>query len=144
MDTEEIDEVVAREIFGCTQEQIDAWPFGVPAFSQDRNRAGDIVSRIWAFDDVREIFEKHLTARLPRLHGGVAELLFLCGPREICEAALKASSECGFAIRCGVPGSDCPQHGGEKAARGGSAPFPHKRPARRGPSVSPMDAATTA
>jgi hypothetical protein len=36
---EELDESVAREVFGCTQEQIEAWPFDLPAFSTDRNAA---------------------------------------------------------------------------------------------------------
>lgn len=94
VDNEDLNESVAREVFGLFQEQIDAWPWSVPPFSSDRNYAAGIVSRLWEAEATRKALEKALTARLPSLHGGIAEILMVATPRELCRAALSAVREC--------------------------------------------------
>jgi hypothetical protein len=94
---EELDIEVARDVFGLSQQQIDTWPFGVPAFSSDRSAAAQVICRLWP-SDVRPIFEKHLEARLPRLHGGLAETVMVATPDEICRAALSAVREYGATV----------------------------------------------
>jgi hypothetical protein len=95
--SQEIDEAIARELFGLSQEQIDAWPWGVPPFSTERGFAASVVGRIWSFDAPRSIFEKCLALRLPQIHGGIAEIIFAATPDVICEAALAMVHECGHA-----------------------------------------------
>lgn len=94
-DGEELDQTVAREVFGLSQGQIDAWPWGVPHFSSDRNFAAGIISHLWCFDDTRRSLEREFAARLPKLRGGLAESLMVATPDEICKAAISAVRECG-------------------------------------------------
>jgi hypothetical protein len=93
MSAEELDEAIARDVFCLPQEQIDAWPWGVPAFSVDRNFAAGVAARLWAFDHLRIAFEHKLRARVPRQHGGIVECLFVCTPGDICNAALETIRE---------------------------------------------------
>lgn len=141
---DDVDEAIAREVFGCTQQQIDAWPFGTPAFCGDRNYAADVVSGIWTFAGLREAFERHLSATVPRLLGGPAESLFACTSGEICQAALMAFGEYGSLTRCATPGSDGPPRDAERADLGVLSPSLRKTPSRRSPFVSPADVAATA
>ncbi len=88
MDNEELDEAVAREVFGLSQEQIDAWPWGVPGFSSDRNHAAWVLCRIWPDEDKRAAMERELRARLPLEDGGLLKALIVAAPDEICATAL--------------------------------------------------------
>ena len=98
-DTEErmddMDKAIAREVFGLSEGQIEAWPFGVPEFSTNGHDARGVVNRLYSFDRHREAFDRHLARLIPYLHGGLCEQLLVCTPEDICEAALMAVRECG-------------------------------------------------
>jgi hypothetical protein len=91
---EDLDQAVAREVFGLSQKEIDAWPWGVPPLSSDRNLAAGLISRIWTCDRLRNAMERTLS-NLPSLHPGKVELLVVSTPEEICRAAIIAARECG-------------------------------------------------
>lgn len=101
-----LNEAIAREVFGVSQAQIDAWPWWVPAFCQDRNEAAAVACRIGAFDSHRETFNRTLARLVPRLHGGLAESIVVCTPKEICQAALATLLECGPLKRSAVADMD--------------------------------------
>jgi hypothetical protein len=94
-DLEDLDRAIAREVFGLSQEQIDAWPWGVPEFSSSRSDAAKVLCQIWLSEDKRAVMERELCARLPLQGVGLVKTLIVATPDEICAAALSAVRECG-------------------------------------------------
>ena len=101
-------------MFGCSQEQIDAWPWFVPDFSQDRNQAASVAACVGSFDGHREFFNRNLAALVPSVNGGLAESLTVCTPDDICRAALATIRECGPLKRSSFAGTD--RHNGRREA----------------------------
>ena len=92
----DVDHDIAKKLFGFSEEQIDAWPWGVPVFSSDRQYAAGLVNWIWLSEPHRKSFDRHMAERMPKPHhGGIAETLMVCIPSLICEVALIVAEECG-------------------------------------------------
>lgn len=100
MNAEELDIAVAQEVFGVPRAVIDAWPWGVPAFSSQRELSSDVVGRMIAHP-AREQFDAALESAarkwgwkaLPE-HSGISAAILVLTPDEICRAALAAIREC--------------------------------------------------
>jgi len=106
LDYEEIDRAVALKVFGVPEAVLDAWPWGLPEFSQDRGRAAGVAAQMMRRkpETVRLAFERRLRTQF-ELWGGDLDPIFLASalvvirPVDICMAALRAVDECASATR---------------------------------------------
>lgn len=93
----ELDKEVAAVVFGVPLEVLDAWRWGMPEFSTDRTWASHVIQEMWSKPDrIRLAFERHLQTVIDSFthKGGLAEMMFVCMPWDICHAALATMAEC--------------------------------------------------
>lgn len=102
----ELERAVAIEVFGLTAAQVDAWPWGPPPFSTQRDWAAAVLVHTLAHPGpgVRARFDAELAEAAMRWgwrrspdQEGPGTLALLLTPDEICMAALKAVRGCGAA-----------------------------------------------
>jgi hypothetical protein len=90
-DSTEIDMAIAKLVFGLSQAQIDAWPWGIPAFSTDRHCSADVVARM-AIEPQGRLFNEIITRRAEEIapRAALPSLIVVLSPDEICLAAVSA------------------------------------------------------
>lgn len=100
MKDDELDVAVAEQVFGVSREIIEAWPWGVPAFSSDRQWSAGVVGCMLAHP-ARELFDVELERAAIRWgwkaqpeYAGAGALVLVLTPEEICKAALAAIRGC--------------------------------------------------
>ena len=90
---EELDERVARIVFGFSDECIDNPDLPLMDYSNNRQLAGKVICKVYsAGKDVRERFDAYLRERyaLAKVHDGECEFLLWATPDVVCEAAIHA------------------------------------------------------
>ena len=88
-----MDEEIAERVFGVPRSVIDAWPWGIPAFSSDRRHAASVALQMLAKPEAtREKFNRILSDHVKRASetGSLAESLVVLTPDVICTAAIKS------------------------------------------------------
>jgi hypothetical protein len=97
MDNEELDIEIAVHVFGVSRDAVEAWPWPIPGFSSDRRWSAAVVTEMWSRNNSEtKVFERKLRtlADACKLNGGLAELMVVNTPDEICKAAITAVQEC--------------------------------------------------
>lgn len=96
-DNEELDIEIAVQVFGVSRGAVESWPWPIPEFSSDRRWSAAVVTEMWARNNSQtKAFERelHTMANKCKVNGGLAELMVVNTPDEICRAALIAVREC--------------------------------------------------
>lgn len=102
---EELDKSIAGEVFGISPTAIDAWPWGVPPFSTDRNCSAAVVAKMLAHPALDQFDTELRRAALRwgwgkrKTHEGPSALVLVLTPDEICRAALRAIHEYSFSAQ---------------------------------------------
>ncbi len=86
---------IAHEVFGISEDTLDNWLWPIPDFAETRNDAMRVVCKMWSKKHLRLLFESNLEAAAKRLgwkkkpeQAGIATLMMVLTPDEICKAAL--------------------------------------------------------
>ena len=92
----DLDAQIAKVVFGLDSAAVQAWPWGVPPFSTERNWAAAVVGRMLAHEAASE-FDAELERRAllwgwknDRKNKNIPALILVLTPDEICKAALDA------------------------------------------------------
>jgi len=84
--------VIAKIVFGLTQEAIDSLRWPIPNFSGTRNDAMRVVCQLHGKGKVAEIFDKKLAVTTEK-YANMSEKMMALTPDVICTAAIEAFRE---------------------------------------------------